>query len=283
MVININKEIHKEFSCRYMKLKHVLSIMCPSNTLSNTILTPLYTTHRTRTDEHSQNVIFISFEYAYQTQEPKRKKKKQKTKANAQHDTSINEHINKTNPIFDILHRNNNTNTSSQHISSNTAVKSVNSTNHEKTTMPTTVITQRVWNMKAIAPLILWLQKQHKRFVHSDWVNHYSNGERELIVSQHGTVISKEHIEDKHHYSCMGGFHNIHLRCSVHQVSHYTQENEVEIWSSFIRKKNVYCKTYQQRIYVWIILQLYICIQWMENNIMYLFNITIPRKMNKRI
>lgn len=245
--------------------------MCPSNALSESILTPLYNSSRIQQHEHSQDVICISFEYAYQTKEPKRKKKKQKTKSsvsqntqnaqNTQHALSV-EHINKSNPIFDILHRNANSNTeknTDKNINTNRHVLpfkteskplSFDSTTHEKK-VHIKLITQRVWNMKAIAPLIIWLQKQHKRFCHSDWVNHYSNGERELIVSQYGTVISKEHVEEKHHYSCEGGFHNIHLRCAVNRVNHYAQTNDVEIWSSFIRKQNVYCKTYQQRIYVW--------------------------------
>ena len=84
--------------------------MCPSNALSESILTPLYNSSRIQQHEHSQDVICISFEYAYQTKEPKRKKKKQKTKSSVsqhvqntqtQHTLSV-DHINKSNPIFDI-------------------------------------------------------------------------------------------------------------------------------------------------------------------------------------
>lgn len=226
--------------------------MCPLNVVSEHIISHIYKSDFLQ-ESNLYNVIHVSFEYIFkQRKHTERKNNKQKKNifSNVAHiPKKKTQTIAKNNPIFDVLHRNENIGPKLK-VQPKPEKKNIESNLNR-------CITQRVWGLKAIAPLIIWLQKKNKRYCNSDWVNHYSNGERDLILTQRGEIISKAHVEQKQNYSCSGGFHNVYLRYSIKHTKQCSNNDEdaddVEIWSSFIHKDktNVYCRSYQQRCYTW--------------------------------
>lgn len=223
-----------------MKLESVFSILCP-RVQANTDIKQLYNLASLH-DKDSHRIVYVSFEYSFHSP----KKGIHKTGSQVKTVSSQNTHsISANNPIYDILHRSQILENQDNRKPSTDVKASIKCTDAQH-------ITQRVWNMKAIAPLIVWLQKKNVRYTHSDWVSHYTNGERECTFTQHGVIVQKAHVQHRSEYLCKGGFHNIQLRCSVkHQKQ--IMDSEDEIWSSFLNKKSniVFCNKHQQRIYAW--------------------------------
>lgn len=120
---------------------------------------------------------------------------------------------------------------------------------------PKAPLTQAVWNMHAVAPIIQWLQKKRIRYIHSDWVNEFANGERVAVVSQRGVLLSNRQVTHSKHYQCHSAFHGIHMQCSHTSVNTLNQNGHwwKDLHSSSGRAlhNGVLHSVYQQRIYAW--------------------------------
>ena len=114
-------------------------------------------------------------------------------------------------------------------------------------------ITQASWNIQAIAPLIVWLQKKRIRCLYSDWVNEFSNGERFCLVSQHGVLLTNQHITKQKQYICRGPFHKIQLQCACNLITN-TNTN-TDWWKEMNCKQylqnGILHSMYQRRTYLW--------------------------------
>lgn len=212
------------------------------------------------TDDH-----IMSFRFEYNTSQANRlNKKKANKKRNAPSVTSFGNSkatpVTNRNPINELLsvcQQNKYVDTIIQkrirvvekQKEENTSHKVVSTTNRSSRN-----ITRATWNLHAIAPLIVWLQKKNIRYVHSDWVNEFSNGERICITSQRGIVLSNQHITKQKHYVCNGAFHQIQLQSTCKTVS--TIDTNTDWW------KNANCaphhfqsgilhSLYQRRTYLW--------------------------------
>ena len=255
-----------------MRLKEVFTVMCPPpNVVQTQTLSRLYQNGVDHHHSPCHQVVRVSFEYIFSAPNTHKRKptstqgsggRKQMPKDRTSTSTSAHPTVSTNNPIFDFIHRNESLEMKVRQTPTHTPQHPKHRTHDrlQPPPLPTTgttpckrCITQRVWGLRAIAPLIIWLQKRNKRYCHSDWVNQYSNGERTVVVTQHGEVVSKENVHQTHDYSCRGGFHNVYLRCSVKHATHPHPDDDAEIWSSLVHKETdtVLCKTYQQRCYVW--------------------------------
>ena len=74
-------------------------------------------------------------------------------------------------------------------------------------------ITQNLWSLRAIAPLIQWLQHHRVRYVYADWECRHTNGTRTRTVSQHGVVVEDREIATQAEYVCEASFgQNLYVR-----------------------------------------------------------------------
>lgn len=126
-------------------------------------------------------------------------------------------------------------------------------TQHRIHMRSTPLLTQASWNIYAVAPIILWLQQNNKRYIHSDWVNVFQNGERECIVNQRGKILTNRQYTHQRHYTCTGGFHGIMMHF-CHKSMAATNINPY--WWKCKYKQNgfqngVLCTSHQQRTYAW--------------------------------
>ena len=114
-------------------------------------------------------------------------------------------------------------------------------------------ITQASWNIQAIAPLIVWLQKKRIRYLYSDWVNEFSNGERFCLVSQRGVLLTNQHFTKQKQYICRGPFHKIQLQCACNSIT--TTQTNTDWWKEMSCKQNlqngILHSMYQRRTYLW--------------------------------
>ena len=117
----------------------------------------------------------------------------------------------------------------------------------------TPLLTQASWNIYAVAPIILWLQQNNKRYIHSDWVNVFQNGERECIVNQRGMILTNRQYTHQRHYMCTGGFHGIVMHFCHKSMS--TTNTNPDWWKCKYKQNGfqngVLCTSYQQRTYAW--------------------------------
>lgn len=78
-------------------------------------------------------------------------------------------------------------------------------------TIPT--VTQNLWSLRAVAPLIQWLQHHHVRYAYADWECQHTNGTRTRTVSQHGIVVEDREVATQAEYVCEASFgQNLYVR-----------------------------------------------------------------------
>ena len=74
-------------------------------------------------------------------------------------------------------------------------------------------ITQNLWSLRAIAPLIQWLQHHRVRYAYADWECQHTNGTRTRTVSQHGVVVEDREAATQAEYVCEASFgQNLYVR-----------------------------------------------------------------------
>ena len=116
-------------------------------------------------------------------------------------------------------------------------------------------ITQAVWNLKAVAPIIQWLHKRKRRYIHSDWVNEFRNGERVTVINQHGVVVSNRQTTHTKQYRC-SAFHGVQMQCAKTLVN--AGNHHVDWWKEDLSgvpsqglQHGIMHSVYQKRIYAW--------------------------------
>merc|ERR1711908_148606 len=107
--------------------------------------------------------------------------------------------------------------------------------------------------MRAVAPLIVWLHNNHVRYIMSDWITEWNNGEKSFQINQKGQIIGKQNITSHFQCLCSDGFKGICLaidkkfsskaHINIHALTHQSFAEH------FIN--SVYCIQYQQRTYLY--------------------------------
>ena len=67
-------------------------------------------------------------------------------------------------------------------------------------------VTQNLWSLRAVAPLIQWLQHHRVRYAYADWECQHTNGTRTRTVSQHGVVVEDREAAAQAEYVCEASF-----------------------------------------------------------------------------
>ena len=67
-------------------------------------------------------------------------------------------------------------------------------------------VTQNLWSLRAVAPLIQWLQHHRVRYAYADWECQHTNGTRTRTVSQHGVVVEDREAAAQTEYVCEASF-----------------------------------------------------------------------------
>ena len=67
-------------------------------------------------------------------------------------------------------------------------------------------VTQNLWSLRAVAPLIQWLQHHRVRYAYADWECQHTNGPRTRTVSQHGVVVEDREAAAQAEYVCEASF-----------------------------------------------------------------------------
>ena len=74
-------------------------------------------------------------------------------------------------------------------------------------------VTQNRWSLRAVAPLIQWLQHHRVRYAYADWECQHTNGTRMRTVSQHGVVVEDREAATQAEYVCESSFgQNLYVR-----------------------------------------------------------------------
>lgn len=74
-------------------------------------------------------------------------------------------------------------------------------------------VTQNLWSLRAVAPLIQWLQHHRVRYAYADWECQHTNGTRTRTVSQHGVVVEDREAAAQAEYVCEASFgQNLYVR-----------------------------------------------------------------------
>lgn len=74
-------------------------------------------------------------------------------------------------------------------------------------------VTQNFWSLRAVAPLIQWLQHHRVRYAYADWECQHTNGTRTRTVSQHGVVVEDREAATQAEYVCEASFgQNLYVR-----------------------------------------------------------------------
>ena len=239
-----------------MKLHDFLNVMCTSDVpemnhnryvISNSCL-------RSQTDE---SILSISFEYLLSSTSKKKKISSDNCKKvlNTSKESVACEIKQKKNKAKQIHNRLNPIHKLLDECKDKQLIDKINLT-HEKTCNRKehgSRITQASWNLCAIAPVIQWLQHKNIRYIYSDWVNEFHNGERECIIGQKGDMLTNRQYTHNKHYTCQGGFHGIMMHFCYKSMSVNNTNNDW--WKSKSTKPGfhhgVLYSCYQRRTYAW--------------------------------
>jgi len=241
-----------------MKLRQTMDVMCTTRSHADYRPSPydcLQQCGLNGTDEH---VIVIRFEYEMWGEKGGQGGKKRKKTGRP---ARVPPAPVSSNPIHELLH------SRTEHRCIDTLQKQKQkqrqkqessftelSAESPSSSTPVVPTTQSTWNLRAVAPLIQWLQMKRVRYIHSDWVNEFSNGERVCVVSQRGVLLSNRQITNTKHYRCHSAFHGIHMQCARTAINVHNQNNS---WWKETNKTDtglhngILHSTYQQRIYAW--------------------------------
>ena len=178
-----------------------------------------------------ERVVKVAYEYPFHTADTNNKKTAQHrnhkaTKATVSSVTSPDDHvhIDPSNPIYQLLHGNRKTEgkMKAKPTVPNTKTKTRTSPPVSNTnTNVTPYLSCSAWSRAAIAPLVMWLDRQGVRYTYSDWETQMTNGERERIVSQRGQVCSDTQTLHTRCYVCDNGFRNVRMRLTTSTLAHH--------------------------------------------------------------
>lgn len=235
-----------------MKFRQTMEIMCTAKPPTEYRQLPYDCLQRCGLNSADEHLLIIRFEYDMPCKKGEGNNKHKKSNQSVRTPAQVS-----SNPIYELLH----SRTEKKCIDTLQKLQQKQKQTKEsrRVESPTRIpvvapITQSTWNLRAIAPLIQWLQKKQVRYIHSDWVNEFTNGERMCVVSQRGTVLYNRQITNTKHYRCHSAFHGIHMQCSRTSINVHNKNN------SWWKETNntgrglyigILHSTYQQRIYAW--------------------------------
>jgi len=235
-----------------MKLSQTMDVMCKVKLHTDYRPLPYDCLQHCVSNNTNEHIIVIRFEYDMQCKSKKRglgSKKRKKPNQSVRVPTAPVS----LNPIHELLHSRTEQRCADVLQKRQQTQREVASGESQPPT-PVVPTTQSTWNLRAVAPLIQWLQKKRVRYIHSDWVNEFANGERVCVVSQRGALLYNRQITDTKHYRCHSAFHGIHMQCTRTAINAHNQNSN---WWKETNNVNdglndgILHSTYQQRIYAW--------------------------------
>lgn len=243
--------IFRLFVCLIMKLRQTMDVMCTLKSPPEYRPMPYDCLQRCGQNSTDKHLLIIRFEYDTPCKKGGHRRKKHKK-------TTHPPTLVSSNPIMELLHSR--TEKKCVDALQKRKQKQTHTTEspHAESSSPVPAvapITWSTWNMRAVAPIIQWLQKKRVRYIHSDWVNEFTNGERVCLVSQHGVVLHNHQITATTHYRCHSAFHGIQMQCARTAINVHNQNDrwwkEANNNTGNGLHTGILHSTYQQRIYVW--------------------------------
>ena len=247
------KEITPETPSVGMKLERAMDVICTCKQSGRQAPLPLACVDESIVRDTDEQFLTIRFEYGFRTKHLQQKKvrKNPKVSVPAKNEAQLAESIN---PIHELLR------TCKEQKCVHTLQEKQNKSKNQKlpavdraqSTPP--LVTRSTWNLSTVAPLIQWLRKKGIRYVFSDWVNEFTNGERTAVVSQRGVMLSNRQLTHAKHYRCHDAFHGIHLQCKQSSIN--TLDDDTDWWKDAIScqkllHNGILHSTYQKRTYAW--------------------------------
>lgn len=236
-----------------MKLERALDVICAETQLSRRVSVPYDCLGQSIVRDDDEQLLTIRFEYAIRTKRAPQQKCVNKRNATAAVKGDDHPPGKSINPIHELLRT-----CEAQKCVQTLQQKQNQSKKHQVSADPSravgALVTRSTWNLNTVAPLIQWLQKKGIRYVLSDWVNEFTNGERTAVVSQRGSLLSNRQLTHAKHYRCHSAFHGIHLQCTQSSIS--TLDDDTDWWKDAISGQDmlhngILHSTYQKRTYVW--------------------------------
>lgn len=219
-----------------MKFAHAFQLACrrPSSPhrLCASAIYSRDATYTAPVGTNVQRVVKVAYEFPFHFAEPS--KKSSAVSKPTQHrqpkasKPSAEVHIDPSNPIFQMLNQKSNAPKPTK-AAKPPCSPLVVPTAKEPAPHEVKHISCTAWSRAAIAPLVMWLDRQGVRYTYSDWETQMTNGERERVVSQRGQVCSDTQTLHTRCYVCDNGFRNVRMRLTTSTLAHHHDQTGAAI------------------------------------------------------